>query len=227
MDPQDAYDNHPTGDQQRNDCEDLIVHFLKDLGPRIVRSLRRRLRWNIIRDPWGAIDEAVVRLLRRSDLKELRPADVDRLFFAYCRVVASEFSRDSVKRSRHGERSLPIEKLERLAAASHVRSREGSPDVDDSTTGRHVQLLHAALNSLSERDRMILWDWACPIDPKESGGDLASELGISKKDLRVERHRARLRLKAAYLQLAQETDQAVRESDKMTGPERRKRVEDS
>jgi hypothetical protein len=219
MDQQDAYNNHPTGDQQRNDCEDLIVHFLKDLGPRIVRSLWRRLRWNIIRDPWGAIDEAVVRLLRRSDLKELRPEDVDRLFFAYCRVVASEFSRDGLKRSRHGERSLPIEKLERLAAASHVRSREGSPDVDDSTTGRQVQLLRAALHSLSERDRMILWGWACPIDPKESGGDLASELGMTNKGLRRERHRARARLKEAFLRLAKEADLLVCDGDKLTDPE--------
>ena len=38
MDQQDAYDSHPTGDQQRNDREDLIVHLLKDLGPRIVAA---------------------------------------------------------------------------------------------------------------------------------------------------------------------------------------------
>jgi hypothetical protein len=136
-------------------------------------------------------------------LDDLDLEEIEGRYCDYCSAMATQYAQDAANRKRRGEQSVPMDRLERLAAGRGVV--HPGPARPRASSHRHKGVWRT-LRALIERHRTILRTLMRVENVKLAAGAIAAQLGISKEAARKRLGRAMNRFRVAFLRLPRERD---------------------
>jgi DNA-directed RNA polymerase specialized sigma24 family protein len=184
--------------------ERLAAVLLEEAAAEIIPRLQRKFRRSIRPDEVpGIADLAIASMLQDQDVERMTPEERRKCFYVYCYHAAQSFAGTGWNRQRRLEKSVPDDDLADVAS-SPPRKRPSAGEKPAKALSRHVKMVRAALDTLPERDRMILEADSCHPEEKLPIADLAAMLGATESTARKARQRARRRFKKEYDRLEAE-----------------------